>query len=449
MISKLVSSRVKSLRAHLENHPGFQKAVANMGWLLANEFLRMGIGLCVGVWLARYLGPAQFGMLSYALAFVGLFSVLVGLGLDGIVVRDLVNHPDGGNEILGSAFMLQLFGGSLAFMAVIAISRVMHPKESHLRWVIGIIAFGLIFQSSKSIDLWFQSQVKSKYTVISEITSFIVLSLTKVILILRGASLVFFALAYLFQVIEIMISQIFFYHRSGKSVFLWEPSVQCAKRLLAEAWPLIISGFAIMIYMKIDQIMLLEMSGENAAGIYAAAVRLSEVWYFIPTVIASSVFPSLVKSKKAGGKTYLTRLQSYFDLSALLAYGLAIPFSLFAPFILNTLYGSAYQGADRIFAIHIWAGLFVFLGISRGQYLVNEGLLKFSFFSTAIGAVINMVLNFILIPKYAGVGAAIATVAAHGVSAYLSSFFFRPALQCAYMQTLALFSPIRYVLRVI
>ncbi|MEW5803376.1 MAG: flippase [bacterium] len=439
-------SSARVLTVSLKNRPGIQKAIANMGWLFVNEFLRMGVGLFVGVWVARYLGPQQFGMLNYAVAFAGLFSVLVSLGLDGIVVRELVNHPEKGNEILGSTFILQFLGSNTAFIAMIAISGLMHANEILLRWLVGIIGFGLIFQSSRAIHLWFQSQVQSKYTVIAEITSFFIVSLTRVVLILKKASLIPFALVYLLQGLLTTAGELLFYYKNGKDVLLWHPTVRCSRQLIRESWPLIISGFAIMIYMKTDQIMLLEMAGEKAAGIYSAAVRLSEVWYFIPMLIASSVFPSLVRSKKIGNETYKRRMQAYFDLSALLAYGLAVPFSLCAPLILNMLYGSAYQGADRIFAIHIWAGLFVFLGVSRSQYLLNEGLLVFSFASTATGAVVNILLNYFLIPKYAGAGAAIATVAAQGISAYMSSFFYRPALCCGYMQTLALFSPIRYAL---
>jgi len=434
------------IRTRLDKRYNLQKIISNTGWLFGDRILRMGIGLFVGVWVARYLGPERYGILNYALAFVSLFSVLSTLGLDGIVVRELVKYPKRQNEILGSVFFLKLSGGCLAFLSVVVVSAMIKPEDTLIRLLIAIIGIGFIVQSFNTIDLWFRSQVASKYTVLAQNSSFVLASIIKIALILKRASLLAFVIVNLGQTILSMIGLIFFFKKKNKSLIRWRPAYSVAVGLIKESWPLIFAGLAIAIYMKIDQIMLGEMIGKKAVGIYAAAVHVSEIWYFIPVAIASSVFPTIVKSKQFGEKIYKNRIQKFYDLNATLAYLLSIPITFLAPFIIRILYGDAYAGAETIFAIHIWACLFVFLGISRGQYLVNEGLVKFSFFVAIVGAIVNVGLNFILIPLYEGVGAAIATVISYGVYAYLSSFVYPRLFETGLMQSKAFIAPIKYLI---
>jgi O-antigen/teichoic acid export membrane protein len=160
-------------------------------------------------------------------------------------------------------------------------------------------------------------------------------------------------------------------------------------------------------------------------------------------IIASSVFPSLVKSKQLGEQEYLRRIQKYFDLNAMLAYALSIPTSLLSHHIISLLYGDAYRGAEVIFSILIWSSIFMFIGVAREQYLLTEGRLIFSLICTTIGALINIALNMILIPKYTGVGAAISTVTAFAVSGYFSSFLIKDLNYIAIIQTKSFLIPFR------
>ncbi|MCR4321033.1 MAG: oligosaccharide flippase family protein, partial [Candidatus Brocadiaceae bacterium] len=146
------------------SYTSLQNILVNTGWLFADRILRMGVGLFVGVWVARYLGPEQFGLYSYALAFVSLFGAFATLGLDGIVVRDIVRDPACKYETLGTAFVLKLIGGSLTFLLVIIAISLLRPHDRLTHWLVGITAVGMIFQAFDTIDFWFQSQVKSKYT---------------------------------------------------------------------------------------------------------------------------------------------------------------------------------------------------------------------------------------------------------------------------------------------
>lgn len=167
------------IRIRLEGRVALQKILANTGWLFIDKIIRMGVGLLVGIWVARYLGPEQFGLYNYALSFVALFSALATLGLDGIVVRDIVRDPSCKDETLGTAFVLKLIGGGLTFLFVVGANSLLRPHDRLTQWLVGIIALGTIFQAFDTIDFWFQSQVKSKHTVYSKNTAQLAINIVR------------------------------------------------------------------------------------------------------------------------------------------------------------------------------------------------------------------------------------------------------------------------------
>ena len=195
--------------------------------------------------------------------------------------------------------------------------------------------------------------------------------------------------------------------------------------------------------MKIDEVMLRQMAGAESVGVYAAAAKLSEVWYFLPTALASSVLPALLRAKQNDAATYARRQQQYYDLSAAVAYALSVPIALVAPGIVRLAYGAGFEAAGPILAVHIWSSVFVFLGVARGQWLVNEGLQKFYLVATGAGAVANIVLNLVFIPRWGGLGAAWATVISYGLAAWLASYCHPAVRATATLQTRALLIPFR------
>ncbi len=264
----------------LKSRSGLRSIIANTGWLFADRILRMGVGLIVGVWVARYLGVQQFGSFNYATAFVALFSTLSTLGLDSIVVRSIVSEREKKEQILGTAFRLKLVGGVGSLLLALGSIYVFRHDDDLTIWLVAILASVGIFQSFDTIDLWFQSQVQSKYTVLAKNTAFVIVALLKVALIQMQAPLLAFAWAGLAEVGLGAIGLILTYKIKGYSLWLWRWSTPLAKSLVKESWPLILSGVTIMIYMRIDQIMLGEMVGNQAVGIYSAATRISEIWYW-------------------------------------------------------------------------------------------------------------------------------------------------------------------------
>jgi polysaccharide transporter, PST family len=412
-----------TLRDKLDGHHTLQKVLVNTVWLFADRILRMGVALFVGVWIARYLGPMQFGLFNYATAFAYLLSPFASLGLDGIVVRNIIQKPDDRNEILGTAFTLKLIGAITTLLLGIGLVTWLRPGDDLTRWLVAIIAAGTIFQAFEAIDFWFQSQIQSKYSVYARNLAFILITLVKVVLLQLKAPLIAFAWAGLAEVVLSAVGLIFVYQFQGNSLFRWKFDFSCAKSLLKDSWPLILSGIAIVIYMKIDQLMLGEMMGDDAVGIYSAATRISEVWYFIPMLITSSVSPTIVEAKQISEELFRQRTQRLLNIMAGSSILLAISMTFISKPLILTLYGAEYSGSILILIVHIWSAPFVFLGVGASPWITVENLFRRSLITTVIGGISNILLNLYLIPLYSALGAAVATLISYAMASYLLNFF--------------------------
>ena len=422
--------------------PNLRKAIGNTGWLFTEKITQMVLGLLIGLWIARYLGPERFGRFNLAIAIVGLSVPFAKLGLDNIVIRNLARDPSCRDETLGTTFILKLISSSLAFFVTLQIVILStssgSPNYTEKLWLVGIIAAGTIIQSFDIIDYWFQSQVQSKYSVLARLGAYVLMNGVKLILIQIRAPLIAFAITMVAEYVLCTIGYVITYRLSGNFIKSWRINFRYAKTLLKDSWPLILSGIVIMIYMRIDQVMLGAMKGDKSVGIYSAAVKISELWYFVPGAIVSSVFPYIIQAKEISEEVYYRRLQQVFTTVSILAYAVAIPVTFLSTQIVTLLYGKNYAEAGAILNVHIWAGLFVSLGVARETWITTEGLMKFSAVTAAAGAVINIVLNYFLIDKYGGLGAAIATVIAQIVASYAIGAFYPPTRKIFLHQTKAI-----------
>ena len=303
---------------------GFRRYFANTSWLMGHRVLSIVVALFVGVYVARYLGPERFGLLSYAMSFVGLFTALATLGLDGIMVRELVKTPERRDELLGTAFWLKAGGAILMWVGITAAIPFTN-NDTQTNILIAIIAFGVIFQAFNVIDFNYQAEVKSKYVVYAHLASLIISSVIKLVLVWIAAPLVWFACVFLLDAVLLAVGMTAMYLKNTGKVWYWKWRWETAKELLRDSWPLILSGMVISIYMKIDQVMIKEMLGAEQVGLYAAAVRLSEVWYFIPIVVTSSLFPAIINAKKVSEELYYQRLQKLYSLMIWMALAIALP----------------------------------------------------------------------------------------------------------------------------
>ncbi|MEH2000457.1 MAG: flippase [Nostoc sp.] len=419
MLSKL---KIKNL-SKFKSRSGLRAIIANTGWLFADRILRMGASLVVGVWVARYLGVQQYGLFNYALAFVSLFSPIFTLGLDDVVVRHIVRQSSNKEEILGTTFWLKFLGGIASVLLAVSTMFFLGEHETLKIWLVAILGMAGIFRATDTIEVWFQSQVQSKYTVIAKNTAFILNSAIKIALILTKAPLLAFAWVTLAEFAMSAIGLLIVYQVKGSSLWLWRWSFSAAKTLLKESLPLIFSGFAILIYMRIDQVMLGQMIGNSEVGIYSAAVRISEIWYFIPGAIVSSVAPSIYAAKEKSESLYYQRIGKLLSLMTCISFAIALPLTFLSDKIIMVMFGSGYAEAGTILAVHIWTSLFVFMGLATSPWFIAEGLNHVSLGKTLFGAILNIILNLLLIPKYAGLGAAIATIISQAAATFLCNAF--------------------------
>lgn len=408
----------KFIQIKFKHYFNLYKIFHNISWLFLDKILRMFLGLLVGVWLARYLGPEKFGLWNYAISFSAIFGVIATLGLDSIVIRELVKNPEQQNVLMGSTFMLRVIASLLSFMITILVILSMRPDNSLVIFLVALSAAGVIFQSINVIDFYFQAQVNSKFTVYATDAALILMSAVKIVLLFLNASLVAFAWANLIEVILSAFFMVVVYEFNKQRIKDWKVQKEVIFRLLLHSWPLLLASLAVTIYMKIDMVMLQEMAGPKEVGVYAAATKLSEVWYFLPMVIISSISPSLIKCHETNPDLYLVRIKKLYFLMAWFAVLIAFPVSFMAKPIIRSLYGIGFIEASPVLAIHMWGSVAVFLGIASSQHLLVKNLQKISFLRTLLGLVLNVGLNILMIPTMGAVGASIATVISYLLATY-------------------------------
>lgn len=405
----------------IPNIPGFDqqafsKYFKNTGMLFVGRVGSLLIKMVVGISVANYLGRGQNGILFGGTVYIYFFSAIATLGLDQFIVKELHAFPENRDKILGTSFWMKVLAGVLC-MPLIWIAYQIYPaKGTPYSYVLIFSTIGII-QAFTVIDSYFQSQVQSKYIMQVQIAGNLVSAAIKVTLIITKMPLVWFVYAYAFDFLLISIGYYFTYQRKTRNIFNWSYNSALAKKLLAYSWPLIISGIMVALYMKIDQIMLQNMKGVKEAGAYATVASLSEAWNFVPSVIVTSLFPAILNARRDDPARYNKRIQNLYDLMVYLSVPVAIVITFASPLIYK-LYKPEYAYAAPVLSVHIWSGVFVFLGAASSQYLIAENFNTLTFIRTGFGAIINIGLNLVLIPKMGMMGAAIATLAAYAGSAF-------------------------------
>ncbi len=407
----------------LRQRKGLRDSLSNIGWLGGDRLLRMFGAVVVGTAVARYLGPSQFGLLNYGLAIYALFNIMSNLGLDLLVVREVALDESGEPQILGTAFVLKAVASVLTTVAAIIATRLLEPGNTILIVIVALISFASISQAFDVIDYLFQAQTRSRYAVVPRNLAFLAASVAKLAAIFLHQGLIAFAwiaaLEVLLGEIGLAISYLFF----RRPLVRWNWHLSRAKAFLSESWPLLTSSLLVMIYMRSDQILLGKMASQAVVGQYTAAVRLSEIWYTIPMIICASVMPRMLKTRESEPERYNARLQRLYESMVLLSVIVAVCTQFAGPLVVRLLYGRPYAAAGGILSVHIWTGVFVFVGCVSGQQFVQEKLTTSSMQRTFLGAIVNVVLNLLWIPRWGGIGSAMATLVAQGIASYLADAF--------------------------
>lgn len=395
----------------------FNKYLKNTGWFMMARVGTLLIKMITGIAVANYLGSSGNGILAYPMAIITFFLAASALGLDAYVTREILQRPKDKNLILGSAFRMRLFAGLIAlplvYISYFIIQHLAENKpEAPFQYIL-IVSFVCLLQSINIIDSYFQAQAQGKKIMLIQVSANLLSAALKLFLIFIAAPLSAFIWALLADALLLSFAYYTVYHNSGESIFHWQFDPKLAKELLKHAWPLAFSAILVTLYMKIDLLMIDAYMNSSALGIYSTVVNLSESWYFIPVATVSALFPAIMNAKKDDPQRYQKRLQNLYDLMSFISVAIALVMTVAAPFLYKILYKPEYAEGAGILSIHIWAGVFVFLGSASGQYLIAEGYLKLSLVRTALGATINILLNLWWIPLYGIKGAAYATLIAY------------------------------------
>ena len=406
------------------NHDGFKRYFANTGWMFGGQMFSLLVSFFIGAWLARYLGPENYGVLSYAIAFVGLFGFIASLGIDGILNRELVKFPEKRDELLGTAFRLKLIGGFIAFFLTV-ISAFLFATTPLIKFLIIIFSFSFILQAINVIVVYFQAEVKSKNNVLAILFATAASSFLKIIVILLDRGVIWIMVVFVLDSLWQGIGFLKAYQFYGLKIKKWYFSKNLAVKILKESWPLMLAVAASFIYLKIDQIMVGSLLGSREVGLYAAAIRLVEIWYFIPGIICGSLFPAIINAKKNNFLFYKKRLKALYLLIIGIALSIAIISTILAPWVLVILFGKAYSAAVVILQIYVWSGIGLFVGWVIVQHLLSENRSRGILVYNLLSMLTNVFLNIILIPRFGLTGAAWATLISYSAGPIVMVFLWR------------------------
>jgi len=411
-------------------------------WLFSEKIITMFMVLIVSIVIARSVGPDLFGQLSYLLAFISIILVISPLGINSIFIKEIVTAERSTGTIIGTCLMIRFFGATATFVAVLILAQYALLTAIDSFWLIcaAITGFSAVLYL---FDFWFQARVKAKYAVVVRVTNILVFSIIKLWIVLSGGEFNYLLAVVVIEPIIISISYYVAYQvsisRENKPV--WKIDLSYGLSLLNKSWWLIFSAIASVICLKIDQLMIAEIIGNRELGIYSVAVRLSEVWYFFPVAIASSYFPSLIKLKVSSQKEYSKRLQWLCDWLLVVALLVSLVMSVIANPLISFLYGEAYSSAASVLSIHMWAAIIVFMRALFSKWIINESAYKFSLITHGVAAVLNVILNVLLIPKFGAIGAAWATLLSYIVASYFILYCSKKTRPFFFVMSKSLFVP--------
>ena len=398
--------------------------IVSTAWQIVEKAFRLSSALTSGVLIARYLQPEQYGVYNYALAFVSFFVAVSRLGTNQIFVRDLVKKPDLCQEIVSSAFSLRLLSGLLFYVLAVGTSFAF-TSDAFVRALIVIFSLQIIFRASEAIEFAFESKLEYKYITLSRSIASIFSSILIVVLIVNENSILLLAIAssseYLVSLFIIAAA-----YALQKQSFEFRISLKRTKSVLSDSWPLILSGIAITVYMRIDQVMINDIAGSKELGLYSAAVQLTEVFYLFPIAFIRASFPAAIRLKGENEDLFHKSLQSLYNKVSIMSYACIVFVSMFSHRIVNILYGAAYDNATPIVNLLVWSVLFVTLGVARSTLMISMNWTFIHLNTVAIASVVNVLLNFLLIPVHGAFGAAIATVFSFWIATHGSCFLFKP-----------------------
>jgi len=384
--------------------------------------------IILGIYIARYLGPNQFGILSYAIAISTIFMAISRLGMESILVRALVDKVEQRGVYMGTAFRLMLVSAVISF-ALMGAGLYFFESNKDLVLYTLIISTGLFFQSFMVIDYNFQSQVNSKYSAISKSIALLLGAIAKLILVYLNADILWIVIAFSSDYILAAIFLVVMHAVRKQELFLFKYNSKVAKEFVRSAWPLMLSALTIILYMRVDQIMIKSMLGIEQLGIYSAVARVYEGWLMFAVILSTSLLPAIIKSKNQSKDIYEKRLAYLFSFVFWSSIFVSILITIIGHDFINLMFGSAYLEGSHVFIIMMWSSSFAALGSVTARYLVAENMERKVAVRTFVALIINVILNYTLMPIYGIEGAAISTLVCLVVANYIIDYFDKDLVQ--------------------
>lgn len=396
-----------------------RKLLGNSMWLFIDKLIRLFVGLFIGVLVARYLGPERMGIWNYCIAIFTFFIIFPSLGLEYISPREFVNREENAENLLNTALKLKFIGATAGIVFAILFMGFFKGFSSYLIPLIFILTSGYLFQSFDIIDFYYQSKLEQKKSVIARMVAFLLVSIYKFYLVQSDAPLIWFVAS---STIDFGLGALGLLYSFRKSpirlkltLFDWE----LAKALLKDSLVFSVSALVIVIYFKVDQVMITEMLGEQENGIYSVSIRIYELFTFLPAVLVSSFLPVITQKFQENEVEFKASLKQLYSVLTYLAIIFTILVWFLGPFVMNLLYGEPYKGSGEILK-YIGLGFYsVFMGMGIGNYLIIRNKKKFVLVKSLIGLGINIVLNLMLIPRMGINGAIVASIIANFISTFL------------------------------
>ena len=384
------------------------KESKNALWLIGGKVAQMILSLFVGVLSARYLGPSNYGVINYGSALTSFFMSFCTLGINSIIVKDFFDHPEEQGKAIGSAILMRALSSFCSCIMIICISFFIDYGNTETIIVVALCSVSLLFHVFDTINYWFQSQYKSRITAIAIFIAYVATSIYKIILLILNKSVLWFAFATSVDYIVLAILLLFFYkkHKGPKLSFSWKKG----KSLLSKSYHYILSGMLVSIYAQTDKLMLKQMLDESAVGYYSTAVTICGMWTFVLSAIIDAMYPTIIQSFKEDKKVFERKNRQLYAIVFYLSVAVSLAFVIFGDIAINILYGKAYSPAALPLKIITWYTAFSYFGVARSAWMVCNEKQKYLKYMYIFAAILNVVINAVMIPVWGPSGAALASL---------------------------------------
>ena len=384
------------------------KFFSNIIWDMGGKVFQMVLTLIVGMLTARYLGPSNYGIIGETASYVSFFSVICQLGFTSTAVKELMDNKEKEGEILGTTIFFRICTSLISSVAITCLLYVLKEGDKIIVWVAFLQSLSLLFQSFEMIHYWYQSRLETQVSVKIQSIAYVIMAAYKIIILALGKSVAWFAFSTALEAAVIAVALVWIYRRgTGGNLSV---SISAGKEILKRSYHFILSGLMATIYGEMDKIMLGEMLSESAVGFYTAATKVSTMWSFVLIALINSSRPVIIASKNKSNELYVKQNKRLYAAIIWIGIAAGLGITLLGKWIIYFMYGEAYMPATSSLQISAWYTMFAMLGTARGIWIVCENKAKYVKYYLGIGAVINIALNYLLIPKFGPGGAAAATL---------------------------------------